>query len=104
MIFTGNLDGNVRLETILKLGEKHGIDLPADNLNDFQLFIQMTELQMNIMAYFEKFNWVLSVFTEYRTCDRVACENVLDPFFKGIDYYELRFTPWYQLGHPELSL
>ena len=90
-----HLDGNVRLSTILELGGQHGIDLPADTLEGLRPHIQVTEPLTDIMAYFKKFGWMVSVFADYDACWRVAYENVVDAQAEGIDYIELRFSPWF---------
>lgn len=90
-----HIDGNVRLSTILELGQQHGIDLPGETLEELRPHIQVTEPQTDIMAYFQKFNYMVSVFADYDACRRVAYENVLDAHAEGIDYIELRFSPWF---------
>lgn len=90
-----HLDGNVRLATILELGQQHHIDLPADTLEGLRPHIQVSEPQIDIMAYFEKFKWMVSIFADYDACRRVAFENVVDAYVEGIDYIELRFSPWF---------
>lgn len=88
-----HLDGNVRIETILDLGQKHGIPLPANTLEGLRPFVQVTEPLTDIMAYFKKFDLMTSIFVDYDVCRRVAYENVLDAQAEGIDYIELRFSP-----------
>lgn len=90
-----HLDGNVRLETILDLGRKYNLPLPADNLDALRPYIQVTSPQADIMAYFQKFSWMVSIFADYEACRRVAYENVIDAQAEGIDYIELRFSPWF---------
>lgn len=90
-----HLDGNVRLETILDLGRKYNLPLPADDLDALRPYIQVTEPQVDIMAYFQKFSWMVSIFADYEACRRVAYENVIDAQAEGIDYIELRFSPWF---------
>lgn len=90
-----HLDGNVRLTTIFDLAQEHKLPLPADNLKELRPFIQVDEPQTDIMAYFEKFNWMVSIFADYNACWRVAYENVIDAQTEGIDYIELRFSPWF---------
>lgn len=90
-----HLDGNVRLGTILELAQQHGLPLPADNKEALRPFIQVTEPQTDIMAYFEKFNLMTSIFADYEACRRVAYENVIDAQNEGLDYIELRFSPWF---------
>lgn len=90
-----HLDGNVRLSTILELGRKHNLALPADTLEGLRPHVQVTEPQTDIMAYFQKFSIMVSIFADYKACRRVAYENVLDAHAEGIDYIELRFSPWF---------
>jgi adenosine deaminase len=90
-----HLDGSVRLETILDLGERHGIDLPAHDLEGLRPYVQVTEAQPDILAFFKKFEWQTRVMVDYDACRRIAFENVEDAHHEGIDYIELRFSPWF---------
>ena len=90
-----HLDGNTRLTTILDLAGQHHLPLPAETLEELRPHIQVTEPLTDIMAYFQKFNWMVSVFADLDACRRVAYENVLDAAAEGIDYIELRFSPWF---------
>jgi len=90
-----HLDGNVRLSTILELAREHALPLPADNLEDLQPYIQVSEPEKDITAYFQKFTWMVSIFADNAACRRVAYENVVDAQAEGIDYIELRFSPWF---------
>ena len=90
-----HLDGNVRLATILDLAQQHNLPLPANTLAELRPHIQVTEPLTDIMAYFQKFTWMVSVFADLDACRRVAYENVLDAAAEGIDYIELRFSPWF---------
>lgn len=88
-----HLDGNVRLSTILELGQQHGVELPADTLEGLRPYVQVTEPLSDITAYFKKFEILTSILVDYDACRRVACENVADAWDEGIDYIELRFSP-----------
>ncbi|HSJ59368.1 MAG TPA: adenosine deaminase [Anaerolineae bacterium] len=96
-----HLDGNVRLETILDLGQKHGLPLPAHDLEGLRPHVQVThgspaDTQVpGVMAFIAKFEWMVRVLVDYDACRRVAYENVEDLVREGIDYAELRFSPWF---------
>jgi adenosine deaminase len=90
-----HLDGSVRLETILDLGRQHNLPLPAWNLEDLRPYVQVSEPQPGVLAFFEKFQWMTGVLVNYDACRRVAYENVEDAAREGIDYIELRFSPWF---------
>jgi len=95
-----HLDGSVRLETILDLGLKHNLDLPARTLEDLRPHVQVTEPKPSILSFFEKFEWLTKVMVDYDAINRIAFENVEDAHNEGIDYIELRFSPLFMsLAH-----
>jgi adenosine deaminase len=95
-----HLDGNVRLETILDLGRRHNVTLPAHDLEGLRPHVQLMDGQGSdtvpgVMAFIAKFHWMTAVLVDYAACRRVAYENVEDALREGIDYIELRFSPWF---------
>lgn len=98
-----HLDGSVRLETILELGRKHNLPLPAWEIDDLRPYVQVTEQQPGVMAFISKFKWMIDVLVDYDTCRRIAYENVEDAKREGLDYVELRFSPWFMSRAHELN-
>ncbi len=98
-----HLDGNVRLETILELGRKHKLPLPAWELETLRPFVQVTEPTPGVMAFLDKFEWLVGVLVDYDACWRIAYENVEDARREGIDYIELRFSPWFMASAHNLD-
>jgi len=90
-----HLDGNVRLETILDLGRQHNLPLPAWDLETLRPYVQITEPTPGVMAFLEKFKWLVGVLVDYDACWRIAYENIEDAGREGLDYVELRFSPWF---------
>lgn len=90
-----HLDGNVRLETILDLGRKHNLPLPAWDIQCLRPYVQVTGPQPGVMAFIAKFHWLVGVMVDYEAVRRIAYENVEDAHKDGIDYIELRFSPWF---------
>lgn len=90
-----HLDGSVRLETILELGKEHGVNLPGATLEELRPHVQVTERQPGVMAFIAKMLWMTSVLGDAKACRRIARENVEDAKHEGIDYIELRFSPWF---------
>lgn len=90
-----HLDGSIRLESILDLGLEHNLPLPAKTLEGLRPYVQVSTPQPGVMKYIEKFEWMTGVLVDYDACRRVAYENVEDAFREGIDYIELRYSPWF---------
>jgi adenosine deaminase len=90
-----HLDGSVRLETILDLGLKHNLPLPATTLEELRPYVQVSTPQPGVMAFIEKFKWMTGILVDYDACRRVAYENIEDAALVGIDYIELRYSPWF---------
>ena len=90
-----HLDGNLHLETILELARQHNIALPAQDIESLRPFVQVTDPQPGVMAFISKFQWPLAVLVNADACRRVAYENMGDAKREGIDYIELRFSPWF---------
>jgi adenosine deaminase len=90
-----HLDGSVRLATVLDLGKKHGVKLPGATLEELRPHVQVTERQPGVMAFISKMLWMTAVLADADACRRIAHENVEDAQAEGIDYIELRFSPWF---------
>ena len=90
-----HLDGSVRLETILDLGLKHNLPLPAKTLEGLRPYVQVSTPQPGVMAFIEKFEWMTGILVDYDACRRVAYENIEDAANTGVDYIELRYSPWF---------
>jgi adenosine deaminase len=90
-----HLDGSLRLETILDLGLTHNLPLPARTLEGLRPYVQVSTPQPGVMAFIQKFEWMTGVLVDYEACRRVAYENVEDAAKEGIDYIELRYSPWF---------
>lgn len=98
-----HIEGSIRLETILDLAQQHNLSLPADSVEGLRPFVQITERQPGVMAFIEKFQIPMLVLVNEAACRRVAYEAVLDAKNEGIDYLELRFSPWFMAERYQLS-
>ena len=99
-----HLDGNLRLKTIVELGEKHNLSLPASDLEGLRPHVQIMDPRPGVMAAIEKMVLAISVMADYDACKRLAYENVEDAYLEGIDYIELRFSPQFMAERHGLSL
>ena len=88
-----HLDGNVRLETVLDLGRKHGVDLPAWTLEGLRPYVQVDGREPSLMDFIAKFEMLRRVMADYDAVRRIVRENLEDAVREEIDYIELRFSP-----------
>jgi hypothetical protein len=56
------------------------------------------------MAFIEKMSWMTGVMVDDDAVRRVAYENVEDAQKEGLDYVELRFSPWFMCEAHRLEL
>ena len=90
-----HLDGNVRLQTILDLGRQHGVKLPGATVEALRPHVQIDGVVPDLMTFLAKLDWLVAVLGDPAACRRVARENVEDAKREGIDYLELRFSPYF---------
>lgn len=90
-----HLDGSIRLQTILELADQHGINLPANDVEGLAPYVHINESEPGLMAFIARFKYLIEILVDADACRRVAYENVIDAKIEGIDYLELRFSPWF---------
>lgn len=98
-----HLDGNVRLQTILDIGHAHNLPLPAWDIEGLRPHVQVSQAQPDVMAFIEKFRWMTGILVDLEACRRIAYENMEDAQREGLDYVELRFSPWFMAAAHNLS-
>jgi adenosine deaminase len=99
-----HLDGNIRSQTILELGQQFNIDMPADNLESLRPFVQITDNEPDLLGFLNKLDWGVKVLGDLDACKRIAYENMLDAAEQGLDYIELRFSPYYMAQSHQLNV
>ncbi|WP_076542038.1 adenosine deaminase [Shewanella sp. UCD-KL21] len=99
-----HLDGNVRVKTIWELGHQHGIELPADSLSALAPFVQIQGKENSLVAFLKKLDWMVGVLADLDAVKRIAYENVEDVALSGLDYAELRFSPYYMAMNHNLAI
>lgn len=90
-----HLDGSIRLETVLEVALEQGIELPAYDLEALRPHVVVEGKATGLMDFIGRFRWLTAILHDLETCRRVAYENVVDARGEGIDYIELRFSPWF---------
>jgi len=90
-----HLDGSVRLETVIDLADRHGLALPARTVAGLAPHVRIDGNAPGVMEFIARFRWLLEVMVDADACRRIAYENVEDARREGLDYLELRFSPWF---------
>lgn len=90
-----HLDGNIRLSTILDLARQHRLDLPDWTEEGLRPHVQVMNKEADLLAFLAKFELMLRILVDYDAVRRIARENLEDAAAEGIDYIELRFSPYF---------
>lgn len=90
-----HLDGSVRLETVIELAQAQGIPLPAYDVENLRPHVVIEGKADSLMDFIGRFRYLTAILHDLDACRRVAYENVEDAQREGIDYIELRFSPWF---------
>lgn len=99
-----HLDGNIHPATIWDLAQQHGIKLPADSMEALIPLTQIQDQTSGLLAFLEKLDYGVSVLADLNACRRVAFENMRDAKASGLDYVELRFSPYYMAMNHDLDM
>ena len=99
-----HLDGNILPETIWKIAEKNSIELPAASLEELIPLTQIQDQTSDLLAFLQKLDYGVSVLATLDDCYTVAYENMLDAQRQGLDYVELRFSPYYMSMNHSLNM
>jgi adenosine deaminase len=88
-----HLDGSLRLETILQLGEEQKVKLPADTMESLRPFVEVGEECKSLVEYLKAFDVTLSVMQTYEALVRTAYELAEDAAKENVRYMEVRYSP-----------
>lgn len=88
-----HLDGSMLPASAWEMAKERGVEMPADNLEDFKKFIVVTADCRDVNEYLEKFELPLQIMQDKAAITRTAKELVLLLASQGIVYAEIRFAP-----------
>ncbi|MCM2679882.1 adenosine deaminase [Echinimonas agarilytica] len=99
-----HLDGNIRVSTIVELAAQHDLVLPAHTVEEMAPYVQVQGKENDLLGFLKKLDWMVAVLADLDAVKRVAYENVEDAVNSGLDYTELRFSPYYMAMTHQLNL
>lgn len=99
-----HLDGNIHPKTIWELAQQHNLELPATSLQELAPLTQIQDQTSDLLAFLQKLDYGVSVLADLDACYRVALENMQDARNQGINYTELRFSPYYMAQAHNLNV
>lgn len=88
-----HLDGSMRIETVLDLAEKDGIQLPADTPDGLKRALHLGENTGSLVEYLKAFDTTLKVLQTSASLYRAAYELAEDAARENVRYMEVRYAP-----------
>ena len=88
-----HLEGSLRLQTLAEIANEHGIDLPAQSLEELRPYVQVTDEEPDFHRFLAKFRLLRKFYQSREAVERIAYEAVADAAADNIRYLELRFNP-----------
>ena len=96
-----HLDGSLRLETMLELAERDGVDLGADDVDRLRALVRPGARHSSLEEYLKSFDVTLKVLQTDYALYRAAYELAEDAAAENIEYMEVRYSP---ILHTRLKL
>ena len=88
-----HLDGCLRIETILDLGQRYNVSLPASNPEDLRKLLCIGKKRSTLEEYIARFDITLSVMQTPEALTRIAFELIEDVAAENVRYIEVRYAP-----------
>jgi adenosine deaminase len=88
-----HLEGSLRLASLQDVALRHGLDLPAHDLEALRPYVQFTARDSNYRHFLDKFSVLRRFYQSPETISRLTYEVIADAARDNIRYLELRFTP-----------
>jgi adenosine deaminase len=88
-----HLDGAIRPETILRIAQKYGIELPADTAEGLKPFVCVTDKDKDLADFLKKFDIIGKLWVNTDAVREISRQCVLDAKEENIKAMELRFSP-----------
>src|SRR5690606_15589942 len=89
----GHLDGSIRAQTILELGNQQGVLLPADSAEGIEKAMGAGGNFGSLVEYLRGFELTLSVMQTAEALERTAFELAEDAHEENVRYMEVRYAP-----------
>jgi adenosine deaminase len=87
-----HLDGSVRPQTLLELGDEYGVRMPRATPEALGAFMRVDDAH-NLEEYLTRFDITLSVMQTEAALERIAYELAIDAAAEGVRYLEVRYAP-----------
>ncbi len=94
-----HLDGSLRLETILDIAQKDGVELPARDAHGLRDAIGCGKHFGSLVEYLRGFDITLRVMQTEEALERIAFELAEDAHRENVRYMEVRYAPMLHTRH-----
>lgn len=89
-----HLDGSLRVNTVIELVKKQGIELPSYDYEEVKNMLVVPENCKCLDEYLMRFDIPLKIMQDKESLKRIAFELMEDAAKENVKYIEIRFAPW----------
>lgn len=88
-----HLDGSMRVETLIDIAKKKGVELPSMDPEGLRPHVEMGAECESLEEYLKAFDITTSVLQDFESLRRAAFELAEDSAMENVKYIEVRFCP-----------
>lgn len=98
-----HLQGSIRTSTMLDIGRRYNIPLPANGESDLDRFIKFEKPAKNLLEFLQPWRLFSRITVDSDVISRITYEAIEDSSSDNIEYLELRFAPYTMSGNMKLD-
>lgn len=99
-----HLEGALTPEMILRVCDRHAIELPTRSVEELRPLVQVTPADRDLLDFLKKFEFLGQLFRSQAVIEDLTYESVQAAAAENIRYLELRFSPAYMALAHDLAL
>lgn len=99
-----HLEGAIKPETIIKVAQKYGIELPSYDPEKLKPYVQVTDQDKTLIDFLKKFDIIGKLFVNKKAIREITEQCIADAKGENVKAMELRFSPMYMAASANMDM